>query len=158
PAKLAEDFRLAAVPAREDPRDAIVTREAGGLSALRKGARIGTSSARRKFQALRLRPDLEIVALRGNVDTRLGKVARGDLDAIIVAAAGLNRLGRPGELRVTELDDRDFIPAGGQGALAVEALVATPLCGSEELEHALDTIGDLRAWVEVGAERAFLAT
>ncbi|MFZ0887135.1 MAG: hydroxymethylbilane synthase, partial [Candidatus Binataceae bacterium] len=108
PAKLGGDFRLAAVPAREDPRDAIVTREAGGLSALREGARIGTSSARRKFQALRLRPDLEIVALRGNVDTRLGKVARGDLDGIIVAAAGLNRLGRPGELTVTELDDRDF--------------------------------------------------
>src|SRR5216683_3132007 len=78
------------------------------------------SSQRRRFQALRINRSLEIVALRGNVDTRLKRVADGELDAIIIAMAGLKRLGRTGEVRFVELSGSDFIPAGGQGALAIE--------------------------------------
>src|SRR5690349_1914711 len=98
PAQLAPGFRIAAVPERADPRDGLLTRPAragsdgGSLAALPRGARLGTSSARRRFQALRLRPDLEVVALRGNVDTRLARLAAGGFDAIILAIAGLERL------------------------------------------------------------------
>jgi hydroxymethylbilane synthase len=158
PARLAEGFRIAAVPEREDPCDALVTRLPGGLKALPRGARVGTSSSRRHFQARRLRPDLAINPLRGNVDTRLARVAGGELDAIIVAVAGLKRLGRLDELSVEPLDERDFVPAGGQGALAIETVAARPLGGSKEAEHLLGRINDRRAMVETYAERAFLAT
>jgi hydroxymethylbilane synthase len=158
PAKLASGFRIAVVLERDDPRDALVTHRPGGLAGLPKAARIGTSSSRRRFQMLRMRPDLSVMPLRGNVDTRLDKVARGELDAIIVAAAGLKRLGRSDGLNIEMLDEREFIPAAAQAALAIEALAETPAGSSRELELALEKLNDFRALAETGAERAFLAT
>lgn len=154
PAMLPDGFKIASVPVREDARDILVSVSGGDFSALPAGARVGTSSMRRRFQALRKNPALEIVALRGNVDTRLKKVADGTLDAIIIAAAGLNRLGRTAEIKYTILDERDFIPAGGQGALAIEILSSGV---STELANALEALDDSRAHYETAAERAFLA-
>jgi hydroxymethylbilane synthase len=111
-----EGLVVAAIPPREDPRDALVSRGAT-LMELPPGARVGTASLRRRALVMQRRPDLEVVALRGNVDTRLGKVAAGEVDAVILAAAGVRRLGR-GEAIVEYLD---FLPAPAQGALAVQA-------------------------------------
>lgn len=154
PAVLPAEFQIAAVPEREDVRDILVSAAGGGFSALPAGARIGTSSMRRRFQALRKNPALEVVMLRGNVDTRLKKVADGAFDAIIIAAAGLNRLGRAGEVKFTILDERDFIPAGGQGALALETRADGV---SVELGTALEALDDPHAHYQTAAERAFLA-
>ncbi|MGO9452412.1 MAG: hydroxymethylbilane synthase [Candidatus Binataceae bacterium] len=158
PAVLAPEFRLAAVPQREDARDVLVTRAGGSIASLPRGAKLGTSSSRRRFQALRANPSIEISPLRGNVDTRLRRVANGALDAIVIAMAGLKRLGRLSEVACTPLDVGDFIPAGGQAALAIETLATGPLDGSSELERALAALNDARARYETTAERAFLAT
>lgn len=157
PAVLSSQFRIAAVPERENPRDALITRGGQGWSDLKAGARLGTSSTRRRLEAARLRPDLEIVPLRGNVDTRLRRLLAGDFDAIILAMAGLRRLGRANIPAMTELDDRVFVPAGGQGALALEALADGAVGGSTEIERAVADLDDLRSAAEVVAERAFLA-
>jgi hydroxymethylbilane synthase len=157
PAVLPAEFRIAAVPEREDPRDALVTRDGAELSALAPGARLGTSSARRRFQALRKNSELRIEPLRGNVDTRLRRVAEGSLDAIIVAMAGLKRLGRAGDVRLSALGEDDFLPAGGQAALAIETLTGGKVGHSAEIERAFAQIGDARARYETAAERAFLA-
>jgi hydroxymethylbilane synthase len=157
PATLAPGFRIAAVPEREDPRDALVTRAAGGLDALPRSARVGTSSARRKFEVMRLRPDFIVSPLRGNVDTRLERLAKGELDGVILAIAGLKRLSRLDGLNHHALDEREFVPAGGQGALAIEAVESTPVAGSHEIESALADLNDTRASAETAAERAFLA-
>ena len=154
PAVLPAEFRIAAVTEREDVRDILVSAAGGDLAALRAGARVGTSSTRRRFQALRRNPALEIAPLRGNVDTRLKKVAGGSLDAIIIAAAGLNRLGRASQIKFTILDERDFIPSGGQGALAIETRANLE---SAELAAALAALDDRRARMEITAERACLA-
>lgn len=139
---------VAAIPAREDPRDALCARDGLTLDALPAGARVGTGSPRRMAQLRRRRPDLEVVDTRGNVDTRLGKVTSGALDAVILAAAGLNRIGRTDV--ITELLDPDAWPtAPGQGALAVEVRR-----GEEDLVRALDH-PETRAAVE--AEREVLA-
>jgi hydroxymethylbilane synthase len=139
---------VAAIPAREDPRDALCARDGLTLDALPAGARVGTGSPRRMAQLRRRRPDLEVVDIRGNVDTRLGKVSGGELDAVILAAAGLNRIGRTDV--ITELLDADRWPtAPGQGALAVEVRR-----GEEDLVRALDH-AETRAAVE--AEREVLA-
>jgi hydroxymethylbilane synthase len=116
PAELAEGLSLVAIPAREDPRDAICG--AGSLAALGSGARVGTSSLRRAAQIRAVRDDLEVVDLNGNVDTRLRKLASGECDALVLAAAGLNRLGRADAIDGI-LDE--LVPAAGQGALALEA-------------------------------------
>jgi hydroxymethylbilane synthase len=158
PAVLAAEFRLAAVPERENPRDALVTRVRGGWNGLRRGARLGTSSTRRRFEASRLRPDLAVMPLRGNIDTRLARLAAGDFDAIILATAGLRRLGRTGAIEYIELDEREFVPSGGQGALALEARAKGPIGGAQEIEAAVASLNDARALAEVTAERAFLAT
>jgi hydroxymethylbilane synthase len=158
PARLPAGFRIAAVPIREDPRDAIVSRIGGGLGELHQRARLGTSSARRRFEALRIRPDLEIVPLRGNVDTRLAKLEAGEFDAIILALAGLRRLGRAERIAPALLDEQHFVPAGGQGALAIEALSDRLLGGSQELERSVAAINDFKAASETAAERAYLAT
>jgi hydroxymethylbilane synthase len=157
PAVLPPQFRIAAVPERENPRDALITRDGGGWNDLAAGARLGTSSTRRRLEALRLRQDLEIVALRGNVDTRLRRLEAGDFDAIILAIAGLRRLGRAGEIIMAELDDRVFVPSGGQGALALEAPADGVIGGSAELERAVAGLNDIRSAAEVAAERGFLA-
>jgi hydroxymethylbilane synthase len=116
PAELAAGLELVAVPRRADPRDAICG--ATSLTELASGARIGTSSLRRAAQIRAVREDLEVVELRGNVDTRLRKLAEGEVDALVLALAGLQRLGREAEAGGT-LDE--LVPAAGQGALALEA-------------------------------------
>ncbi len=158
PAVLPDGFRLAAVPARENPHDALITRAGGGWSQLAPGARLGTSSTRRRLEALRLRPDLDVMPLRGNVDTRLARLAAGDFDAIILAVAGLRRLGKFDALECVELDAREFVPSGAQGALAIEALAARPIGAAHEIEAAVASLNDARALAEVTAERTFLAT
>lgn len=163
PAASAPGFRIAAVPERADPRDALLTRVssgvAGGIAGLPRAARLGTSSLRRRFEALRLRPDLEVGPLRGNVDTRRAKLMAGDFDAIILAMAGLERLGRDlgGDVAITPLAEDDFVPAGGQGALAIETLADRPVAGSAELDAAVGALDDATARLEVTAERSFLA-
>jgi hydroxymethylbilane synthase len=154
PAILPEQFRVAAVLERENTSDILVTRDGTGLSALPAGARLGTSSSRRRFQALKMNRTLEILPLRGNVDTRLARVADGTFDAIIVAMAGVKRLGRVKDVKFAELDAHDFTPAGGQGALAIETLADRK---GDELDRALSAINDTRAFYETAAERSFLA-
>jgi len=158
PAALAADFRIAAVPERADPRDALVTRAGGAFASLPGGTRLGTSSSRRRFEALRVNRHLSITPLRGNVDTRLKRIEEGALDAIIVAMAGLQRLNRLAGLKLAALDEGDFIPAGGQGALGVEMLRDSRLGRASDLERALAAINDARAMYETAAERAYLAT
>ena len=139
---------IGAVPKRADARDALIARDALTLDTLPAGARVGTGSPRRAAQLLSRRPDLTVVDIRGNVDTRLGKVASGELDAVVLAAAGLERLGRLDE--ATELLSLDGWPtAPGQGALALEVR-----SGEEKLVSALDHKPS-RTMVE--AERAVLA-
>ncbi len=142
---------LAAVPPREDPRDALVARDGLTLGELPPGARVGTGSPRRAAQLNALGLGIEIVGLRGNVDTRLAKVADGALDAVVLAYAGLRRLGRAGE--VTEvLDPIQVLPAPAQGALAIECRADDD--GALAVLAALDD-PDSRA--AVLAERALLA-
>jgi len=156
PAVLPDQFRVAAVPARENTADILVTPDGAELSALPAGARLGTSSSRRRFQALRMNRGLTVEPLRGNVDTRLARVADGSFDAIIIAMAGLKRLARDRDVKFVALDARDFIPAGGQGALAIET-IADRGAASIELARAFAAINDPRAFYETAAERAFLA-
>jgi hydroxymethylbilane synthase len=119
PTKLPEPFALAATPVRVDPRDAFVSVEHMSLAALPEGARVGTSSQRRRAQLKGLRPDLVLVEFRGNVDTRLRKLAEGQVEAILLASAGLDRLGRTDWVR-ERLAPNEFCPAAGQGALGIE--------------------------------------
>ncbi|HWI22118.1 MAG TPA: hydroxymethylbilane synthase [Baekduia sp.] len=118
PGHLASGLTLVAAAGREDPRDALVG--AASLDALPEGAKVGTTSPRRRAQLLARRPDLQIVSLAGNVDTRLRKLADGEADALVLAAAGLKRLGRGDEIGAL-LDPVQFVPAPGQGTLALEA-------------------------------------
>jgi len=119
PTELPEAFFLAATPTRVDPRDAFVSVKFDTLASLPQGARVGTSSQRRRAQLKALRPDIEAVEFRGNVDTRLRKLAEGQVDAILLAAAGLDRLEKTEWLR-ERLDPKDFCPSAGQGALGIE--------------------------------------
>jgi hydroxymethylbilane synthase len=119
PAENPPGLVIAAIPEREDPRDAFVSTHYASLAELPQGAKLGTASLRRQAQALHLRPDLEIFMLRGNVDTRLAKLAAGDADAILLAASGLNRLGL-GHVPRGFLDPVAAPPAPGQGALAIQ--------------------------------------
>jgi hydroxymethylbilane synthase len=118
PGELAEGTEIAAVPRRADPLDVLVGEHR--LADVREGARVGTSALRRQAQLLAARPDLEVVELRGNVDTRLRKRAAGEADVLVLAAAGLERLDRRGEAG-GHLDGELFVPAPGQGAIAVQA-------------------------------------
>jgi hydroxymethylbilane synthase len=119
PAEQPPGLVIAAVPEREDPRDAFLSPSAESVAALQHGASLGTASLRRQAQALHLRPDLKLVMLRGNVDTRLAKLAAGEADAIILAAAGLARLGLS-HLPRSLIDPVEQPPAPGQGALAIQ--------------------------------------
>jgi hydroxymethylbilane synthase len=141
---------IAAVPAREDPRDAFVSQKFESLETLPTGAVLGTASLRRQAQALRLRPDLKLTALRGNVDTRLAKLDRGEADALVLAAAGLHRLGL-GERARAFLDPVAAPPAPGQGALAIQT--------RENDGHAgwLEGLRHRPSLLAVTAERAALA-
>lgn len=145
-----DDLVVAAVPVREDPRDALVARDGLSLGELPAGATVGTGSPRRRAQLEALGLGLDIRGLRGNVETRLGRVTSGDLDAVVLAHAGLRRLGRDGV--VTEvLDPIQMLPAPGQGALAVE--VRADDVATRDAVSALDD-PDTRACVD--AERAVL--
>jgi len=147
PGEEVEGLEIAAVPPREDPADAWIG--AGtSLEDAPEGARVGTVSLRRKAQLLAVRADLEIRDLNGNVDTRLRKLAEGDYDAIILASAGLRRLGREEEIGFRVPEDR-MVPAAGQGALALQVRT-----GDEESAAAVRAIGDARAFAELRAERA----
>src|SRR5580704_10568471 len=130
PTQIPEGLQIAAIPEREDPRDAMVGQR---LADLRKGAKVGTSSLRRSAQLRRLRPDLQVESVRGNVDTRLRKLDEGQYESIVLAAAGLTRLGW--SARIAELLDPEVMcPAVGQGALAVETRVGENVC--QALDHA----------------------
>lgn len=151
PAALAPGLVLAAIPARADARDAVVSRDGRALRALPAGARVGTSSPRRVCQIRALRPDLVVEVLRGNVDTRLRKIADGVVDAGLLACAGLDRLGYGN--RITErLEAADMLPAIGQGALAIETRADDDVTRS-----LVGALACARATVEVAAERALLA-
>jgi hydroxymethylbilane synthase len=119
PTELPEPFALAATPMRVDPRDAFVSVNYKKLKELPQGARVGTSSQRRRAQLKALRPDIDAQEFRGNVDTRLRKLAEGQVDAILLASAGLERLGKTDWLR-ERLDPKEFCPAAGQGSLGIE--------------------------------------
>jgi hydroxymethylbilane synthase len=146
PARLADGIVIAAVPARADPYDALCG--AASLGDLTDGARVGTSSLRRAAQLRAVRDDLELLELRGNVDTRLGRLAAGDYDAIVLARAGLDRLGRGAEATgvLTEL-----VPAAGQGALAV-----TVRAGDDAARDAVASVSDAGAARCLTAERALV--
>lgn len=150
PGVLADGLELVGVPAREDPVDVFIG-AAASLDELPAGARIGTASLRRRSQLLAARPDLEVVELRGNVDTRLRKLAGGELDGIVLAAAGLARLGRGGEASF-RFDAGVIVPAAGQGCLALESR-----SDAADAAAAAARITDRRALVELTAERAAVA-
>ena len=155
PTQTAADLEVAAVPPRADARDALVARDGLTLSNLPPGASVGTGSSRRAAQLLAVRPDLEIQPLRGNVDTRVGRVGPDALDAIVVAAAGLARLGRLDE--ATQLLSLDvMLPAPGQGALAIECRAADAEPGGR-LRDLLAPLNDPSSRAAVLAERALLA-
>ena len=146
-----EGLTLAAIMTRGDPRDVLVASEGRRLAELPAGARVGTSSVRRRLLLQVLRPDIDIVEIRGNVDTRLGKVASGEYDAVVLAAAGLDRLGRLGE--ATQIFDAlEFLPSPGQGAIAVQ-------CREDDADiiERLLAIDDAGTRAAVEAERGFLA-
>jgi len=150
-AHLPDGLALVAIPPRADPRDALVSRGGAGLRDLAPGSRVGTSSLRRVCQILAARPDLKLETLRGNVDTRLRKVAEGAVDAAILACAGLDRLGFAD--RITErLSTEVMLPAIGQGALALEART-----GDVNVLPLVRKLSDPDAETAVAAERALLA-
>jgi hydroxymethylbilane synthase len=147
------DIALAAVPRREDPRDVLVSRNRSLLNELPAGTRVGTGSPRRSAQLRALGYDLDVVPMRGNVDTRLRKLADGEVDAVVLAAAGLARLGRLDEASEI-LDPGQVLPAPGQGALAVECRI-----GDDELAETLrELLDEPVTRAAAVAERTLLAT
>lgn len=166
PTGVAEGLRIAAYPARVDVRDALCARDGLTLSELPAGAKVGTGSPRRAAQLRAARPDLEVIDIRGNVETRLGRVRgmlgpeviegkKGDLDGVVLAAAGLSRLGRT-ETITELLDPAVMLPAPGQGSLAVECRKADAADGSA-LAKAMQDYDDEATRLAVTAERALLA-
>ncbi len=151
PTELPDGLMIAATPRRADPRDALVLRDTASLAALAKGAVVGTSSPRRSAQLLAIRADLVIKDLRGNVDTRLAKLARGDYDAIVVAKAALERLNVTG-VHVEVLDPALVLPAPAQGALAVECRE-----GDTEVAKLAGVVNDAATFIAASAERELLA-
>lgn len=161
PTEPAAGLILAAMPEREDPRDLLVTREPTALVTLRRLATVGTSSERRRVQLLRARPDLQVLPVRGNLDTRLRRVAEQELDAVVVAWAGLRRLYRPHDeggvgaldlpLHAAPLEPGECLPAAGQGALAIECRA-----DDDRTQQRCAAIDDPRTRQAVAAERAFL--
>jgi hydroxymethylbilane synthase len=147
PSELPDGLSIVGVPERADPRDALCG--AGSLAELSEGAAVGTSSLRRRAQLLAARPDLDVRELRGNVDTRLKRLAGGDFEAVVLAAAGLARLGRAAE--GVPLPERELVPAAGQGCLALEAR-----SHDERATEAAGALTDRDALVELTAERALV--
>lgn len=152
PAEVVKGLKFAAVPKREDPRDVIILREGlNSFDELPIGATIGTGSKRRKYQLLRKRPDLNIVPIRGNIETRISKIESENLDGIVLAASGVIRADL--EEKITEFLPVDLmIPAPAQGALALEIRK-----NDEELEKMIDAIKDEISQIQTDAERSYLA-
>lgn len=150
PGELAAGLEIGAVPRREDPADAWIGVGAS-LADAPEGARVGTASLRRRAQLLAARPDLRVEELHGNVDTRLRKLAEGELDAIVLAAAGLRRLGRADEIGFA-IPTGEMVPAPGQGTLALQVRA-----GDEVTLAAVEAVTDLEAMRELTAERAAVA-
>lgn len=150
PSETPEGLEIAAVPPREDAGDAWIG-VGSSLDDVPEGARVGTASLRRRAQLLAARPDLRVSELHGNVDTRLSKLADGELDAIVLAAAGLRRLGRDGEASFA-LPPELMTPAAGQGALLLQTRA-----GDGEAAEAAAALGEAAALLEVTAERAVVA-
>jgi hydroxymethylbilane synthase len=148
PMDLPAGFVLATVMEREDPRDAFVSPRHDSLAALPEGAVVGTSSLRRIVQLRAARPDLRIEPLRGNLDTRLGKLDAGQFDAIVLAAAGLKRLGLGSRIRCV-FEPEQMLPAAGQGALGIEIRA-----GRDDLQAALAALQHTPTWLAAHAERA----
>ncbi|MEN0650005.1 hydroxymethylbilane synthase [Caldifermentibacillus hisashii] len=151
PAVLPDGLVIGTIPEREDPRDVLISKENRSLRDLPAGAIVGTSSLRRKAQILNIRPDLEIKWIRGNIDTRLKKLETEEYDAIILAAAGLSRMGWQAEVVSEYLEPSDCIPAVGQGALAIECRK-----DDEEILQWLAKLNCPKTNRAVQAERAFL--
>jgi hydroxymethylbilane synthase len=149
PMTLEPEFVLAAVMAREEPYDALVSNQYRSIAQLPLGARVGSSSLRRQVQLHTLRPDLQLLDLRGNVQTRLRRLDEGQFDAIVLAAAGLQRLDL-GHRIACVLTPPSFIPAAGQGALGIECLA-----GDHATAKLLAPLADQHTWICVRAERAF---
>ncbi|HEU4393324.1 MAG TPA: hydroxymethylbilane synthase [Solirubrobacterales bacterium] len=147
PGEMAEELQIAAVPRREDPADVWIG-PGSSLDDVPEGARVGTASLRRRAQLLAARPDLRVEELHGNVDTRLHKLAEGELDAIVLAAAGLRRLGRESEIGFA-IPFETMVPAPGQGTLVLQVRA-----GDEETTEAVSGVFDLSAARELTAERA----
>jgi len=148
PVEFPEGLGLAAILKREDPRDVLISKTFSSIDALPEGARVGTSSLRRQCQLRARRPDLEVLDLRGNVNTRLAKLDNGDYDAILLAAAGVKRMGW--EDRITELlPPEQFLPAIGQGAIGIEIRVA-----DERVSRVVKALNDEQTATRIRAERA----
>lgn len=151
PTELPEGLQLGCVPQREDPRDVVISADGLTLEQLPPGTRVGTSSLRRLAQCRAIRPDLEYIPIRGNVETRIRKMDEGQVGALVMAAAGLRRAGLAH--RITQyLEPSVILPAPGQGALAIEVRA-----GDAEVRAMVERIHDEAAALEVRAERAFLA-
>jgi hydroxymethylbilane synthase len=151
PTELPPGLTIAAIGKREDVRDALLSSNGAKLASLPRGARVGTSSLRRQSQLLHARRDLQMLELRGNVDTRIAKVKRGDYDAIVLAKAGLDRLGLSDNISEV-LPYEVSLPAAGQGAIGIEAR-----SGDAETLRALGKLEDIETRSAVSAERAALA-
>ena len=151
PVEFPQGLGLAAILEREDPRDALISNTISSIEALPQGARVGTSSLRRQCQLRARRADLEVLDLRGNVNTRLAKLDNGDYDAILLAAAGVKRMGW--EDRITELlPPEQFLPAIGQGAIGIEIRVA-----DDRVNRMVEALNDEQAATRIRAERALNA-
>lgn len=150
PAEIPEGLEIAVTPEREDPRDVLISKDNRKIEEMPKGARIGTGSLRRGFQLLNLLPDIEIVPLRGNLDTRIRKIEIDNLAGVIVAASGLKRMGWGG--RISQyLPVELMLPAVGQGVLGLELR-----SDDAETRELVSFLNHETTWMEVGAERAFL--
>lgn len=143
---------IVAIPQREDPSDAFVSLKYNSIDQLPNGATVGTSSLRRKSQLLKIRPDIQIKDLRGNVDTRLRKLEEGQFDAVILASAGLKRLGLENRIK-QKLTPDIMIPAVCQGFLGIEARV-----DDKQILSVISFLNDEESFIRASAERSFLAT
>lgn len=151
PARLPEGLIMGAVPIRENPQDVLISASGLSLEKLPMGARVGTSSLRRTLLVKEIRPDINTLPIRGNVETRIQKMRDGEYDAIILAAAGIHRIGEDLVGQITQYLPRDqFIPAVGQAALGIEVRVGS------KAESIVQVIHDQKSGYAVGAERAFL--
>lgn len=151
PAHLPRGLAIVALMPREDPRDAWLSPVAGTIAALPRNARVGSSSVRRAAQLKRLRPDLDVVAFRGNVDTRLAKLDRGEVQATILACAGLNRLGL-GHRITAPIDPAEMLPAVAQGAIGIEVRES-----DDRVRQLVEAVDHRETAVTVACERAFLS-